>query len=607
MNKLVALSVTLGSLLVVVPASSAWTPPPPQYGVQEVVNFPFTTRDGTELVGSVYYPTDLSSGARAPGTFPVLVDMTPYGMWDGNSTVPKDGSDDAILRYFASYGYIGVELDARGTARSGGTYSIWDPQQSRDELEMIDYAAHRLDGSNGIVGLAGMSYRGMNQLMVGGLLRPGTPVKAMTPASSGAFAYNRPFFMGGFPGVFWPAYQGIESWSEVPPVDQVTASGGADAVHLATVAANRTADADYHAQALENVYSGGFMAYDDQWWQQRDPIYDVRAIVRADVPVLITSGPGDFFASDSLRTYAALQSVAHGRSPWAPMNPSWTPDRRFQIVYSDSYTDGDYQYYLPYELQWFDHWLKGIDNGVASTGQTMRIQQTGGSNAWVVVPHSSYPMTRRYTPYYLASGGGLQPTTPAAGIDSLLWAPNQSVTYTTQPFAQGATLAGPVEATIYATSTAPDVELVATLNDVAPGGSASTVVPLAEVDGTLDGAMRAENPARSWTDSAGRVIVPDHPFTSTSVTAVPTGKVVRYDIEMLPRMWSVQPGHSLQLVISSQNGVLTPNALQLAGLAGGQYTIEDGGTTASYLDLPLEALDAFPTGAGDPTKVGIGG
>jgi uncharacterized protein len=132
------------------------------------------------------------------------------------------------------------------------------------------------------------------------------------------------------------------------------------------------------------------------------------------------------------------------------------------------------------------------------------------------------------------------------------------------------------------------------------------VVPLAEVDGALDGAMRAEAASRNWTDDAGRVILPDHPFTSTSIAAVPTGRVARYDIEMLPRMWSVQPGHSLQLVISSQSPYLTPTAVQLQGLAGGQYTIQDGGRAASYVDLPLEPLDAFPAVGGDPTTVGIG-
>ncbi len=598
--------------------AAGWTAPPARYGVDEVANFPFTTADGTVLVGSIYYPADLQTGVRAPGRFPVLVDMTPYGMWDGNSSMSVDslatkqsdtpGSDDQILRYFASHGYIGVELDARGTGRSAGDYAIWDPQQSRDYLELIRYVAHRLDGSNGVVGLAGMSYRGMNQLMVGGLLAPGTPVKAMAPASSGAFAFNRPFFMGGFPGVFVPLYQAIESLSEVPPADQLTAAGGADPAQTSQTAIDRSADATYHAQVVENVNSGGYMAHDDQWWRERDPIYDARAIVRAGIPALVTSGPNDFFASDSLRMYAALQNVAHGRSPWAPMYPAMSPDRRYQIVYSDSYSDGDYPYYLSYELQWYDHWLKGIDNGVASTDTTMRIQQTGGSNAWVSVPHSAYPMTRHYTPYYFGSGGTLAGSAPATvASDALTWAPNQSLTYTTSAFPSGATLAGPITATVYAASSSPDVELIATLNDVAPDGSTSTVVPLAEVDGALDGANRAEDAKRNWTDNSGRVVLPDHPFTSTSQAAVPTGQVERYDIEMLPRMWSLEPGHRLALVLTSQSVDIEPSDPQLANLAGGSYTIEYGGAHASYLNLPLLGLRAFSPAAGDPSAVGIGG
>jgi len=607
---------TLVALLATASAHAAYAPPSAQYGVSEVVNFPFTTSDGTTLTGSVYYPADLKTGARAPGRFPVLVDMTPYGMWDGNATFaldgltkapngPFDGSDDAILRYFASHGYIGVELDARGTGRSGGTYNIWDPQQARDEVQLIDYVAHHLAGSNGVVGLTGMSYRGMNQWMVAGLLKRGTPVKAIAPASSGAYAFNRPFFMGGFPGDFWPAYQGLETVSEVPPADQV-AAGGIDPVTLARVAANRASDAAYHAQALSNVASGGYMAHDDGWWQERDPIYDVRAIVRRGIPALITSGPNDFFASDSLQMYAALQDAAHRRSVWAPMDPRQSPDPRYQIVWSNSYSDGDYPYYLGYELQWYDHWLKHADNGVGSGEDTLRVQSTGGQNPWLVIPNGAYPMTRSYTPYYLTSQSTLTSGKPAAATGTLSWAPNQSLTFTSAPFAKGATLAGPVEATIYAASSSADVELVATLNDVAPDGTATTVTPAVEVDGALDGSERAVVVKRSWTDDAGRLILPFHPFTSASVSPVPAGKVERYDIEMLPRVWSLQPGHSLQLVIASQSPILQPTGPQLASLAGGSYTLSYGGPAASYLNLPLLAPDAFAT-TSDPATAGIGG
>ena len=582
--------------------AAAWKPPAPKYGVKEVVNHPFTLSDGTQLVGSVYYPADLKTGEHADGRFPVMTMMTPYGMWDGTSTV-RPGADDQILRYFASHGYIGLEMDVRGAGRSEGEYSMWEPLQMRDYTEVIDYAAHGLDGSNGKVGLAGMSYRGMNQLLVGGVLKPGTPVKAMAPASAGAFGYAYPLFTGGMPYFFWYAYPGIEEVAEVPPVDQAAAPNGVNPVQLSRAGVGRVGTNLYHLEDYQNTSSGGYMAHDDLWWQQRDPIYGAQAIAKADVPVLLTSGPGDNFNTGALRMYAALQNAAHGRSVWGPMKPGQRPDRRFQVLWGNGYTDGAYQYYLDYELQWYDHWLKGNDNGVAHNDETMHVQVTGGDQRWVSIPRGTYPFTRSYTPYYLAPNNALSGTAPkSAATDSLSWAPGQSLTYTAPAPKAGTTLAGPMTATIYAASTSPDVELLATLNDVAPDGTTTTVPG---IDGALIGTARAVDKDRSWTDSAGRFITPFHPFTTTSEKPVPTGEVVRYDVEMVPRMWSVQPGHKLQLVLTSQNAEIEPTTPQLQGLAGGTYTIQRGGAKASHINLPLLPLNAFARAA-DPTKEGLG-
>jgi hypothetical protein len=48
-------------------------------------------------------------------------------------------------------------------------------------------------------------------------------------------------------------------------------------------------------------------------------------------------------------------------------------------------------------------------------------------------------------------------------------------------------------------STTPQVELVATLNDIAPDGTATAVVPGFEVDGDLIGSLRAVDASRrAW-------------------------------------------------------------------------------------------------------------
>ncbi|MCW2672631.1 MAG: peptidase [Frankiales bacterium] len=575
------------------------------YGVQEQVNVPFVMADGTTLVGSVYYPADSGSGQRARGRFPVLVTMTPYGMWDGNSQYPANfpngGSDHQVLRYFAQHGYIGLEVDSRGSGRSQGLFTVLDPEQSRDYARVIDIAAHHLAGSNGVVGLTGMSYRGLNQLLVGGLLRRGTPVKAMAPASAGASVYEDPFVQGGIASQFWYAYPGILGVSAVPPVDQTAAPGGV-APRLAGVALDRVRSAQNLTDMATQSLNGGPIAYRDGWWQEREPLQAARAIVDAGVPVLLTTGTTDFFPRGAFRIYTALQSVAHGGSPYDPMSPTWKPDRRFQLVYGKDYTDGDFSFWLSYELQWYDHWLKGKDNGVASSDRTLHLQDQAGR--WSAPPRGTYPLTQHYPTLYLDSGSRLSAVRPSSAtlIPDLPWAPETTTeTFTSAPFREGATVAGPVTLSVSLRSTTPQVELIAQLNDLAPDGTVTTAVPGFEVDGDLAGSLRAVDPSKSWYDGSGTLVSPHHTYSHADESVVPTGRPRRYDIELHPRVWTLAPGHRLQVVLSSQSNRLVPTLPQTQALAGGSYSFA---ARDSWLAVPILPRNAFPATV-DPTKAGL--
>ncbi len=604
-----AVRLTLPTALLALSASFVTAPTSataaPTYGVQEQVNAPFAMADGTTLVGSVYYPADPATGRRAPGRFPVLVTMTPYGTWDGNSQYPANfpngGSDHQVLRYFAQHGYIGLEVDSRGSGRSQGLFTVLDPQQGRDYVQVIDLAAHHLDGSNGVVGLTGMSYRGLNQLLVGGLLRPGTPVKAMAPASAGGSVYEDPFVQGGIPSQFWYAYPGVLGVSSAPPADQTAAPGGADP-RLAGVAVDRARSAQNLSDMASQVLNGGPLAYRDGWWQDREPLLAAKAIVDAGVPVLLTTGTTDFFPRGAFRMYTALQSVAHGGSPYAPMKPDRAPDRRFQLVYGTAYTDGAFSFWLPYELQWYDHWLKGKANGVATSDSTLHLQDPTGS--WWGPPRGTYPMTQHYTRLYLDRGSRLSVGRPTAAttLPDLPWQPETTtLTFTGTPYPHGATVAGPVTVSLSLRSTTPQVELVAQLDDLAPDGTVTTAVPGFEVDGDLAGTLRAVDPARSWYDASGSLVSPFHPYSLGSERAVPVGQVQRYDLELHPRVWSLAPGHRLQLVLSTQSNRLVPTLPELRGLAGGSYAIVP---RDSWLTVPVLPPHAFPA-VTDPTTAGL--
>ncbi|MCW2755717.1 MAG: peptidase, partial [Marmoricola sp.] len=128
-----------------------------------------------------------------------------------------------------------------------------------------------------------------------------------------------------------------------------------------------------------------------------------------------------------------------------------------------------------------------------------------------------------------------------------------------------------------------------------------TAVPGFEVDGDLAGSLRAIDEAKSWYDDGGTLISPWHPLSRASEKVVPVGEVQRYDIELHPRVWTLQPGHRLQVVLSTQSNRLVPTLPQLAALAGGTYSLV---ARDSWLSVPVLPLHAFPA-TPDPTRSGL--
>jgi predicted acyl esterase len=144
-------------------------------------------------------------------------------------------------------------------------------------------------------------------------------------------------------------------------------------------------------------------------------------------------------------------------------------------------------------------------------------------------------------------------------------------------------LGGPITATIYASSTTPETQLVAELEDVTPSGSS---YPLTE--GALLGSLRAVDQSRSWSAN-GMTLLPHHPYTQASATPVTPGAVTEYQIEIFPTLATIAAGDRLRLTLSTADtSHLTPLPQQLPQLAGGVYTV--GHSTAAPSSLTVELL-----------------
>src|SRR6202042_1115247 len=108
--------------------------------------------------------------------------------------------------------------------------------------------------------------------------------------------------------------------------------------------------------------------------------------------------------------------------------------------------------------------------------------------------------------------------------------------YPSAPFSRPKAVAGPITATVYASSTTSETELVAELEDVTPSGAS---YPLTE--GALLGSLRAVDGQRSWR-ARGMTLMPYHSYTKASSRPVLPGRVTEYQIQVFPTLATIAAG-----------------------------------------------------------------
>jgi predicted acyl esterase len=505
--------------------------------------------DGVALVGDVAYPTDLETRQRSTEKFPVLLTQNPYG-------AGVFGTDYGQV--FVAHGYIFASIDVRGTGRSAGTHDMFSPREAEDGAALVAWAA-ALQGSDGRVGLQGCSQLGINQLETATLLGPDSPVKAMIPACASGDFYRDTAFDNGVPTIVGSL--------------------------LATDAAN-----------------GGDQTYYREYWKTRDRLARAPAIARANIPMLLWSGWHEPGSLGSLELYTALQNLAAGRPADAQITADQPISGRYQVILGDWTHGGGLD--LGLQLQWFDTWIKGLDTGLATQTKTpLHLAELGGTKRWINT--QCYPLVETYTPMYLANGGKLGMSAEATdGQDMLKWtAPGNTsaaVEYVSEPFADGAMLAGPIAAQLQVTSSNKNLQLFIEVLDHGPDGRS---VRLSQ--GSILGTLRRKGTDKSWSDAAS---MPKRPYlTLDEDQALTPNEPTLLEVPLWPTVWSVEPKHSIVVRISTQpnsNDCLDPLGVpvgcypsdpKVKDLTGGTYGVHRGGRLASLISLPLVKHGAFAT------------
>ena len=528
---------------------------------------PAAMRDGTTLMSNVYRP----GGEASDGSYPVLLTRLPYG---------KDAPFDATYLdpvRVARHGYIVVVQDVRGRYRSEGKFTPF-VHEYEDGYDAVEWAA-KLPGSSGRVGMFGESYFGKTQWQAA-VMRPPS-LRSMVPGITWGNHLNGAQMRGGVqelgsilywahsaiaPNLLFRRYRGEPEQLEqrlpalIGVIDDLLAGGGYDVLPLTELA---------NPHNLVPFVQGGFgRPVDDEGWEHIN--IDGR-YGRVEAPTFHIGGWYDVFIGESLRQYAAMKERAKEtemRPPRLLVGP-WTHGSYESTVGELDFGLASSGAFLNYRgdltdshLRWFDATLKEDEDALEETPPVEVFVM--GENRWRGYEEWPVPASREER-WHLRAGGGLSRAAPkdAEGPDeydydplspvptvggAILMAPIHRpgprdqrgiearpdvLCYTSEVLQDDYTVIGPVYATLFAASSAPDTDFVARLVDVYPDGRAIGVA-----DGIIRASARESYPAPGTVDP-------------TRPSPIKPGEVYRYAIDLWATGITFQAGHRIRVQITS--------------------------------------------------------
>jgi putative CocE/NonD family hydrolase len=380
-------------------------------------------RDGVRLAADVYRPA--AEGVATQGRFPALLMRTPYS---------KSVRAPPFADYFASRGYVVVVEDVRGRYQSEGRWRPMD-DDGADGYDTAQWIGHQ-SWSDGGIGTLGTSYEGATQhaLAIAGapFVKTMIPLFSMSDAGRYGVRHNGAFelrwlnwvFSMGDPGGAPNLVAAARAASD-PAAAAALAELGArvpEYVRALPLRAGTTPlkfAPDYERWLIDVMsHGGGDPTYTAMGIDVPDHLVDYK-----DIPVYHVTGWYDSWALQ-VANLNFVQLRAAKKSLQRLIVGPWTHSRPGASFAGDAEFTPDAAIDLnAFEQRWFDHYLKGVDNGVERE-PAVRLYVMGGGDAHrtpagrvFVGGHwrdeEEWPLSRaRPTAYYLHGGGVLSRESP---------------------------------------------------------------------------------------------------------------------------------------------------------------------------------------------------
>jgi predicted acyl esterase len=568
-------------------------------GIVKLTDVRIPLRDGSYVCADIFLPADDEK-------HPVIMNQGFYGKSFDHGVIggPAEAQQKEELedRYFTGNpdglqyenhesvdssvwvprGYVCIRVDARGVGNSWGLQAPFSVQQAEDYYDAIEWAGTQ-PWSNGKVGLWGMSYLAITQHTVASLQPP--HLAAMIALGTDSDLYNEAIYGGGLYG------EGFWSWWRV-----------AMAGH------------NYNGERQETDWLPRMLATpfnDPEAYGPQGSIFMRPEIDKATAPVWIV-GP-----QTGVVIHQAGSSETFIRS-------TGVRSKRFDLVdawFPHSYKNST----LDEHLLFFDHWLKGEQNGIMD-GAPVRVQVRTGNGGHYVLEEQDWPIARTTYPRWyldarptdwagddrrddLLSIGTEPPTTESsASYDAALdrghpipaptgyvggtprW--STGVSFISEPMTQDLVLAGYMKAGLWVSSTSSDLDVYVSLRVIDENDRElryeSLVPPIdpANIHPVGHGLLKASH--RALDEQRSTVHWPVQSHLESDYRPLVPGEPVFVEVGINPSTALIRRGCRLRVDIQPYSPAGIPSrAYDESYHVGATNSVHTGPDHPSYIQLPI--------------------
>jgi putative CocE/NonD family hydrolase len=482
-------------------------------------------RDGTHLATDIYLPDP--SLHQQQNSFATILERTPYNK-EAERFI-------AMAHYFASRGYVVVLQDTRGRYKSEGIFTKY-LDDGPDGYDTVEWIAEQ-SWSNQKIGTCGISYGAHTQAAMACLNPPHLTCMFL---DCGGFsnAYQNAVRNGGAFELKQATWAFGQAKMSPEATENPTVKAALDEIEIEKwfqrLPWKRGHSPLQWVPDYENYLFDQWTHADfDDFWKQVGICAELYYDQFSDVPQIHMGGWYDPYNVTTTNNYLGLSPKKTGpvhllMGPWThgAHDSSFAGDVDFgqtAVVKTNLAED-----YNELRLRWFDHWLKGIDNGVNLSAPVKIFVMGGGDgskNEEGRMNHGGHwreelewPLARaQNTKYYFHAGGLLSPEVPHDGTQPsrYLFDPTHPVptiggavtslapltaggafhqheeprfygsrepylplstrhdilVFQTPPLTKDTEVTGPIETALWVSSSAPDTDFTAKLIDVHPPSS----------------------------------------------------------------------------------------------------------------------------------------